>query len=48
MQQIELARKVAEKLGVPNRREQAAVRIGRNSQTGEAWACVEWTWEGLR
>ena len=47
-EQIALARKAADKLGVPNAESKPMYRIGRNSHTGEAWAYVEWTWEGLR
>jgi hypothetical protein len=47
-EQIALARKAALKLGIPNAESKPLYRIGRNSHTGEAWAYVEWTWEGLR
>jgi hypothetical protein len=46
--QIALAREAARKLGVPNAESPPRYMVGRNSHTGEAWACVEWTWEGLR
>ena len=45
-EQIALARVAARKLGVPNAESKPAYRVGRNSHTGEAWAYVEWTWEG--
>jgi len=47
-EQIALARKAAQKLGVPNCESKPLYRVGRNSHTGEAWAYVEWTREGLR
>ena len=47
-EQIALARKAVEKLGIPNSQSKPLYRVGRNSQTGEVWAYVEWTWEGLR
>ena len=47
-EQIALAREAARKLGVPNAESTPRYRVGRNSHTGEAWAYVEWTWEGLR
>ena len=47
-EQIALARKAAQKLGVPNSQSKPLHRIGRNSHTGEAWVYVTWTWEGLR
>ena len=46
--QIALARVAARKLGVPNVESAPLYRVGRNSHTGEAWAYVKWTWEGLR
>ena len=46
-EQIAIAREAARKLGVPNAESKPRYRIGRNSHTGEAWAYVEWTWEGL-
>jgi hypothetical protein len=46
-EQIAIAREAARKLGVPNAESKPLYRIGRNSHTGEAWAYVEWTWEGL-
>ena len=33
--------------GDSERREQAAIPGGQNSHTREAWAYVEWTWEGF-
>ena len=47
-EQIALARKAAMKLGIPNAESKPLYRLGRNSHTREAWAYVEWTWEGLR
>ena len=47
-EQIALARVAARELGVPNAESPPRYRVGRNSHTGEAWAYVEWTWEGLR
>ena len=47
-EQIAIARAAARKLGVPNAESKPLYRVGRNSHTGEAWAYVEWTWEGLR
>lgn len=47
-EQIAAARDAARKLGVPNAESAPNYRVGRNSHTGEAWAYVEWTWEGLR
>ena len=47
-EQIALARKTAQKLGVPNAESTPRYRVGRNSHTGEAWAYVAWTWKGLR
>ena len=44
-EQVALARK---KLGIPNSQSKPQYRVGRNSHTSEAWAYVEWTWEGLR
>ena len=35
-EQIALARKAAEKLGIPNSQSKPLYRIGRNSNTGEA------------
>ncbi|HYJ60424.1 MAG TPA: hypothetical protein VE032_03040 [Actinomycetota bacterium] len=45
---IAIAREAARKLGVPNAESEPLYRVGRNSHTGEVWAYVEWTWEGLR
>ena len=47
-EQIALARVAARKLGIPNSESKPLYRFGSNSHTGEAWAYVEWTWEGLR
>jgi hypothetical protein len=47
-EQIALARVAARKLGIPNSESKPLYRVGRNSHTGEVWAYVEWTWEGLR
>jgi hypothetical protein len=47
-EQIALARVAARKLGVPNAESEPLYRVGKNSHTGEAWAYVAWTWEGLR
>jgi hypothetical protein len=47
-EQIAVARGAARKLGVPNAESTPPYRVGRNSYTGEAWAHVAWTWEGLR
>jgi len=47
-EQIVLARQAARQLGVPNAETKPLYRVGRNSHTGEAWAYVEWMWEGLR
>jgi hypothetical protein len=47
-EQIDLARSAARKVGVPNAESKPLYRVGRNSHTGEVWAYVEWTWEGLR
>jgi hypothetical protein len=47
-EQIAIARAAARKLGVPNAESKPLYRVGRNSHTGEVWAYVEWTWEGLR
>ena len=47
-EQIAIAREPPAKLGVPNAESTPLYRIGRNSHSGEAWAYVEWTWEGLR
>ena len=47
-EQIALARMAARKLGIPNCESEPLYRVGRNSHTGEVWAYVEWTWEGLR
>ena len=45
-EQIALARKAAEKLGIPNCESKPLYRVG--GHTGEAWVYVEWSWEGLR
>jgi hypothetical protein len=45
---LPLARLAAWKLGIPDAETQPIYRIGRNSNAGESWATVEWTWEGLR
>jgi hypothetical protein len=45
---LALARQAARKLGVPNAESKPLYRVSRNSHTGEDWAYVEWTWEGLR
>ena len=45
---IALAREVARKLGIPNAESKPTYRVGRNSNTGEGFAHVEWRWEGLR
>ena len=42
-----LAREAARKLGVPNAENTPLYRVGRNSHTDEAFAYVEWRWEGL-
>jgi hypothetical protein len=47
-ERIALARQAARKLGIPNAESAPIYRVGRNSNTGESWAYVEWTWEGLR
>jgi hypothetical protein len=47
-EQIAIAREAARKLGVPTAESTPLYRVGRNSHTGEVWAYVEWTWEGLR
>ena len=47
-EQIAIAREAARKLGIPNAESKPLYRVGRNSHTGETWAYVEWTWEGLR
>ena len=47
-EQIAIAREAARKLGVPNAESKPVYRMGRNSHTGEVWAYVEWTWEGIR
>lgn len=47
-ERIALARQAARKLGIPNAESQPVCGVGRNSNTGESWAHVEWTWEGLR
>ena len=47
-EQIALERKAAQKLGIPNCESKPLYRVGRNSHTGEAWAYVEWTWEGVQ
>ena len=47
-EQVALARLAARKLGVPNAESAPLYRVGKNSHTGEAWAYVEWTWEGPR
>jgi hypothetical protein len=47
-EQIALARKAARKLGIPNCESKPLYPVGRNSNTGESRAYVEWTWEGLR
>jgi hypothetical protein len=47
-EQIALARRAARRLGIPNAESKPIYRVGRNSNTGESWAYVEWTWEGLQ
>ena len=47
-EQIALARAAARRLGVPNAESAPRYRVGRISHTGEAWAYVAWTWEGLQ
>jgi hypothetical protein len=47
-EQIALARVAARELVSRTPRAPPLYRVGKNSHTGEAWAYVEWTWEGLR
>jgi hypothetical protein len=47
-EQTALARVAARKLASRTPRALLSTRVGKNSHTGEAWAYVEWTWEGLR
>lgn len=46
--EIAIARKAAQKLGIPNDQSKPLYGAGRNSHIGEARAYLEWTWEGLR
>ena len=47
-EQIALARVAARKLGVPNAESAPLLPCRQELANGEAWAYVEWTWEGLR